>query len=108
MASLKNRVQSFKNYSDLRKEIFTEEEQKLLDHDVGLEIAAIHSIQEEISKEIIAYMAREGIGFNEFTRRLGTSSRQTSKVIKGEANLTIATIAEIALVMGKKPKISFE
>jgi len=53
-------------------------------------------------------MAKEHIGFNEFTRRLGTSSRQTSRLIKGEANLTLATLAEISSVIGKHPKLTFE
>lgn len=106
--TLKDRAKKFTKYSELRKELFSKKEIQELNTEVELEASSIRDMQEAISKEIIAYMAKEGIGFNEFTRRLGTSSRQTSKVIKGEANLTIVTIAEIASVMGKRPKIRFE
>lgn len=108
MTSLTSRAQNFKKYDDLRKDIFTKEEIAELDSEIALEVSAIHSIQEAISKELVSFMAKEDIGFNELTRRLGTSARQTSRVIKCEANLTIASIAEIASVMGKKPKIIFE
>jgi plasmid maintenance system antidote protein VapI len=66
------------------------------------------SMQETISAALARYMAEEEIGINELTRRLNTSSRQTSRIMKGEANITLATLAEVAAVMGLKPKIVFE
>jgi plasmid maintenance system antidote protein VapI len=53
-------------------------------------------------------MEKEKIGLNELMRRLDTSSRQTSRLLKGEANLTMASIAELAAVMGKKARVVFE
>ena len=108
MKPLEERAKNFKKFSDLKKELLSPKELEELDREVLLEASYIHAIQETISKEVVSYMAREGIGFNEFTKRLGTSTRQTSRVLKGEANLTIVTIAEIATLMGKKPKITFE
>ena len=102
------RIKKFKKYTDLREEVFSKEEQNELDAEIKLEISALNALQEDISKAIVAYMAKEQIGFNEFTRRLGSSSRQTSRVIKGEANLTLATLSEISSVIGKKPRIIFE
>ena len=57
---------------------------------------------------VAAFMAREKIGINELTRRLHTSSRQTNRIMAGEANITLATLAELAALMGKRPKIIFE
>jgi hypothetical protein len=37
-----------------------------------------------------------------------TSTRQSARILKGEANLTLATIAELAAVMGKRARIVFE
>jgi len=108
MSFSNERLKKFKKYTDLREEIFSKEEQKELDSEIKLEISAMNDLQESISKAIVSYMAKEQIGFNEFTRRLGSSSRQTSRVIKGEANLTLATLAEISSVIGKKPRLSFE
>ncbi|NBX18747.1 MAG: hypothetical protein EBR09_15445 [Proteobacteria bacterium] len=71
-------------------------------------IAAMRALQESVSSAVATYMAKEKIGFNELTRRLDTSSRQTSRLLKGEANLTMASIAELAAVMGKKARVVFE
>jgi plasmid maintenance system antidote protein VapI len=53
-------------------------------------------------------MKEQGIGFNELTRRLQTSTRHTSRLLKGEANLTMGSVAELAALMKKKPRIIFE
>ena len=70
-------------------------------------IAIIRALQESVSSAVATYMAKEKIGFNELTRRLDTSSRQTSRLLKGNANLAMASIAELAadslhLWMGRK------
>lgn len=108
MTFTNERTKKFKKYSELRNEIFSEEEQQELNEEIKMEVLAMNELQESVSKAIVTYMAEEHIGFNEFTRRLGSSSRQTSRIIKGEANLTIATLAEISSVIGKKPKLVFE
>jgi antitoxin component HigA of HigAB toxin-antitoxin module len=70
-------------------------------------IAIIRALQESVSSAVATYMAKEKIGFNELPRRLDTSSCQTSRLLKGKANLTMASIAELAadslhLWMGRK------
>jgi len=54
---------------------------------------------------IIKYMSEKNIGFNEMVRKLGKSPTQVSKIIKGEANLTLATIAQLFAIMGYKAHI---
>ena len=68
---------------------------------------ALKALQEDVSSAVASYMAAEKIGFNEFTRRLDTTERQTSLIIKGQANLKLGTIAELASVMGKKARNVF-
>jgi hypothetical protein len=77
-------------------------------HQEYLKIAALRSMQESLSREIAAYMSAHGLGFVEFTKRLGTSTRQTSRILKGEANVTLATLAEVAVHIAKVPKIVFD
>lgn len=70
------------------------------------EFIAMQTLKEDVSKAILAYMAENDIGFNALVRKLGKSPSQVSKIIKGESNLTIATIAQVYAIMGKKPHIT--
>jgi hypothetical protein len=74
----------------------------------GWAVAARLALQESVTEAVAFYMKQEGIGFNELTRRLQTSTRHTSRLLKGEANLTMGSVAELAALMKKKPRIVFE
>jgi hypothetical protein len=108
MTYTKADLEKFENYEDFRKEMFTPDEIKELDAAARIEIEAIKSLQESITTAVAAYMSKEEIGFNELTRRLEVSSRITSKLVKGNANLSMGTIAHLSALLGKKPKIVFE
>ena len=95
---------SFEEYLEKR---IGKEEKEALEKEAEVHLAILKEMQESISAEVAKFMAKEGIGFNELTRRLDTSTRQTSKIVKGEANLTLETIADLAEVMGKRPLIKF-
>jgi hypothetical protein len=101
-------IENFEDYNDIRKELFTPQEIVELDAAAGLKIDAIKSMQDSISGAVAAYMAKEGIGFNELTRRLDVSTRITSKLVKGNSNLSMGTIAHLSAMIGKKPRIIFE
>lgn len=92
---------TFDDYEDIRHELLTPEQIQKNEKEAALEIAALCSMQESLSREIAAYMSAHGLGFVEFTKRLGTSTRQTSRILKGEANVTLATLAEVAVHIGK-------
>lgn len=62
-------------------------------------------LQHDVSKAIIDYMASHNVGFNDLVRKLGKSPTQASKIIKGEANLTLATIAQLYAFMRKRTHI---
>ena len=99
----KMKAKSFKDYLEkkLNKEDIAEIEMA-----AQIEHLAIKSLQEDVSKAVIHYMADNDVGFNDFVRKLGKSPSQVSKIIKGEANLTITTIAQIFAIMGCKPHIT--
>lgn len=81
---------------------------RAIDDEAAAELDALKVMQESFTKEIAHFMAKEDIGIVELTKRLKTSTRQTSRIMKGEANVTLATLAEIAAYMGKVSRIVFE
>jgi hypothetical protein len=104
----KQRLDEMDDYQSIRNSRLTKEEQKTQDEEARAEILALKEMQECISKELAAYMAKHGIGIVKLTDLLQTSTRQTNRIMTGEANVTLATIANIAQLMGKKPRIVFE
>jgi transcriptional regulator with XRE-family HTH domain len=91
-------VKSFDQY--LKKRL-DKEEIKALEQAAKLEFEALKALQHDIAKAITQYMSDSNIGFNEFVRKCGKSPAQVSKIIKGEANVTLATIAQLYAVMGR-------
>lgn len=96
------KVKSFKEHLDsrLNKEDIIE-----IELAAEIEYKASQALREDISKAVINYMAQNNIGFNDLVRKLGKSPAQISKIIKGEANLTITSIAQIFSIIGKMPHI---
>lgn len=76
-----------------------------LEQAAKMEYESLKILQEDVSKAVIDYMAKNDIGFNDFVRKLGKSPTQVSKIIKGEANLTLATIAQLYAIMGRRAHI---
>lgn len=70
-----------------------------------IEHESLEMLQHDISKAIIDYMAKNNVGFNDLVRKLGKSPTQVSRIIKGEANLTLATIAQLYAFMGQRAHI---
>lgn len=96
------KTRSFQTYLEkrLNKQEIAEIEEQVL-----LEKVALQSLQDDISNAVAEYMTQEKIGFNELVRRLGASPAQVSKIQKGEANLTIASLAHIFALLKKQPHI---
>ncbi|MFW7377490.1 MAG: helix-turn-helix domain-containing protein [Oligoflexus sp.] len=93
---------------DVEQEIFTPEEIQEIHAGAAQRAQVRQSLSEQISKVITSYMAQEQIGFNEFQRRLGVSSATASKLIKGDGNVTLETIASVSQLIGMTPKITFK
>ena len=69
------------------------------------ECEALRALQDDIAKAVAQYMAKHNIGFNDLVERTGKSPTQVSRIIKGEANLTLATVAQLYAIMGYKARI---
>lgn len=99
------KTKSFQTYLEKRlnkKEIHEIEQQ------AEIEFQALHRMQQDISHALAKYMTQEKIGFNELVRRLSISPTQVIKIQKGEANLTLASLAHIAALLKIQPHIVFE
>ena len=66
------------------------------------EVKILKSIQHTIAATINDYMKKHKIGFNELVRRLDSSPTQVAKIQRGEANLTMASLAHLLSLMGKE------
>jgi len=107
MTSKKRDLKNLPTWSEVRSANFPSEVIAQIEKDVDQEVKAMEALQESVSSAIAAYMASEGIGFNELSRRLGSSPRHTAKLVKGTGNLTMASIAEVAALLGKRARIVF-
>jgi len=65
-------------------------------------------LQQSVSKVIADYMRKNNVGFNEMTKRLNSNPTQLIKIQRGTANLTFASIAHIAALLGQEPSLVFK
>jgi transcriptional regulator with XRE-family HTH domain len=103
----KEELARFQDLDEIENEVFSTEEREDIHRRAAQRAEIRRSMSETISKSVAAYMAQEKIGFNELTRRLRMSSATTSKILRGDANLTLDTLAAVAVVLGLRPTISF-
>ena len=54
------------------------------------------------------YMEKNKVGFNELVRRLDSSPAHVSKIRRGEANLTLSSLAHLFATLGKEPQDVFK
>lgn len=73
-----------------------------------LEIRILKSIKSVIADIMNNYMKKNKIGFNELVRRLDSSPTHVAKIQRGEANLTLSSLAHLLALMGKEPKDIFK
>ena len=97
-----------KKFDDYLKKRLDKAEISSIEQQASLEAESLLSLQEDVSKAVANYMAEKDIGFNELVCRLDTSSSQVLKIQKGEANLTLASIAHLAALLNKEPHIVFK
>jgi transcriptional regulator with XRE-family HTH domain len=89
-----------KSFKSLLEKRLSKSEIAEIEAAAQIEFEALKTLQEDVSKALVHYMSENDVGFNELVRRLGKSPSQVSKIIKGEANLTLATVAQIYALMG--------
>lgn len=96
------RVKSFKSHLEAR---LNKKEIAEIEWAAKIEFEALHTLQEDISKAVARYMSKNNVGFNEFVKKIGKSPTQVSKILKGEANLTLSTIAQLSAIIGRRAHI---
>ncbi|BBH54755.1 hypothetical protein [Fluviispira sanaruensis] len=99
------KVKNFQNYLEKR---LSSEEIKEIELQAEMEIQALKSLQNAIAQALNDYMKKQNIGFNEIIRKLEVSPSKLSKILNGEANLTLASVAQIAAMLKSIPKFSLE
>ena len=67
----------------------------------------MHDLAAQVSKALAQYMIREAISFNELEHRLEMSSATVAKLLRGQSNIPLDTIAALALVLEHEPKLLF-
>lgn len=97
-----------KNFQDLLEEQFTKKELKEIEQQAQAEINALKRMQDEVRRAINEYMKKNEIGFNEMIRRLGSNPSQFSKIQKGQANLTMASLAHLSALLDSEPVLTFK
>ena len=104
----KERLAQFDDVDDLLSSRLSPEQRAQNREEALRELADLKAMQEELSKAIVEFMATEKIGVPMLTARLGTSTRQTYKIVNAEANLTLASLVELGRVLGKRPRIVWD
>ena len=96
------KVKSFKAYLEKRLD---KREIKEIKDAAKIEFEILTALQAEVAETLLNFMAENDLGFNELVSKLGKSPSQVSKIIKGQANLTMATIAQLYAFMGRRPHL---
>ena len=73
-----------------------------------LEKKVLEGLQQDIAKAMDNYLKKNKIGFNELVRRLDVSPSHVAKIQKGEANLTLASLAHLFALIGQEPHLIFK
>lgn len=98
------RTKSFQSY--LEKRLDADEVAKI-EAQALMEVKILKLIQDAISRAIAEYMKKNDIGFNELVKRLNSSPAHIAKIQKGEANLTVSSMAHILALLEKEPQDIF-
>jgi DNA-binding Xre family transcriptional regulator len=97
-------IKNFQHYVEKR---LTTAEIKDIERHATLERHALKTLQQDIVNVLADYVAKEGVGFSELVRRLNASPAHVVKIQKGEANITLASLARICALLGVSPHLVF-
>ena len=97
-----------KNFQDLLEQQFTRSQLKKIEQQAEAEVNSLRKMQDEVKCAVDEYMKKHDIGFNEMIRRLGSNPSQFSKIQKGQANLTMASLAHLSALLGSESTLSFK
>ena len=98
------KTKSFQKYLEKRLD---KKEIKEIQRQAKLEAKMLRLLQNLVSQAMYDYMEENDVGFNELVRRLDSSPAQVAKIQRGEANLTLSSLAHLFALIGKEPKDIF-
>lgn len=104
----KEKLEKLATLDEVEEDVFNKEDVQWLRAAAQERSRTRRALADQLSQAIARYMSTEGIGFNEFQRRLGVSTATASKLIKGDGNVTLETIALVAELIGATPELRFE
>ncbi len=97
-----------KNFDDYIEKRLTKKEITEIEKQAKLEKKLFDTWQTEITQAINNYMEKNNVGFNDLVRILNISPTQVSKIQKGQANLTLASMAHIFSSLNEMPILTFK
>ena len=98
------KLKSFDKYIKTR---LNKDEIKEIEMQAKLEVQVLQQLKYDVASAVDKYMKKEKIGFNELVRRLNVSPTHAAKIKRGEANLTLSSLAHIFALIGQKPNLVF-
>jgi len=96
------------DYDEIANMRLSKKDREGLKMEASSELSVLEEMQEQISRAFAEFLSKEKMGIVSFNEKFKTSSKQTNNIMKGEANLTLATLAEFSHRIGKRPKLIFE
>ncbi|HEV2916539.1 MAG TPA: helix-turn-helix domain-containing protein [Candidatus Babeliales bacterium] len=99
------KTKSFQKYLEQR---LNKNEIATIEAQAALEVRYLQTIQKMISDIMNDYMKINKIGFNDLVRKLDWSPSKVAKIQKGEANITLASLAHLCALLGKDPHEIFK
>jgi transcriptional regulator with XRE-family HTH domain len=99
------KTKSFQDYLEKR---LSKEEIAEIKEQARLEIKILKAIQKAVADTLEDYMKKNQVGFNELVRRLDSTPAHVSKMQRGEANLTVSSLAHVLALLGKEPQDFFK
>ena len=96
------------NFQDILDKKFTKEELAEIEREAELELVTLKALQQNVKDLFENYMKKNNLGFNELVRKLDSTPKQVSRIQKGQANLTLASLAMLSAKLGQEPIISFK
>ena len=99
------RTRSFQAYLEKR---LSKEEIAEIKEQARLEVKFLRAIQKAVADTLEDYMKKQGVGFNALVRRLDSTPAHVAKMQRGEANLTVSSLAHVLALLGKDPQDFFK
>jgi DNA-binding Xre family transcriptional regulator len=96
-----------KSFQDYLEKRLTSAEITEIERHAQFEKHALHTLQTDVALALDVYMKKENIGLEELAQRLHVSPTQVAKIKKGEANLTLLSLARLAALLEQGPHLIF-